>query len=309
MPFVVLCAEEHAKADSVPGDGGALMRFCQQCTRLHPVAEFDGARRSCRTALSKRRTRKRQEDSPRSGRRAAIYARCGGSSSMSSDEDRKGTSGSQGGHLRRPHPRQQEQQQRGMQRLLARDVRHEASSSASNSELAVAAAAGASARAGLGAATDAAQRAQLWAPGRAQAGQEEPQWGQNAPAWAGELAALPPVPAGNSGTLSVEQTHQLALLLGRLLGGRRLAPCFAASAIEARDDATAQLKENAGHWNTEPLLTAAKWLPVCRADTSATAAPGTACPVAISSRTSHGAWHFTRPVHRPAYSSTGWAGP
>mmetsp|Transcript_28747 Transcript_28747/g.80946 ORF Transcript_28747/g.80946 Transcript_28747/m.80946 type:complete len:264 (-) Transcript_28747:673-1464(-) len=34
---------------------GQSMRFCQQCSKLHPVAEFDGPKRSCRKRLEKHR--------------------------------------------------------------------------------------------------------------------------------------------------------------------------------------------------------------------------------------------------------------
>lgn len=40
--------------------GGAAMRFCQQCSRLDDVANFDGARRSCRKGLMKISKRRRQ---------------------------------------------------------------------------------------------------------------------------------------------------------------------------------------------------------------------------------------------------------
>lgn len=50
-------AEEHARSEAVPDGRGGLARFCQQCTKLEPVAAFDGRRRSCRTSLAKRHKR------------------------------------------------------------------------------------------------------------------------------------------------------------------------------------------------------------------------------------------------------------
>ncbi|KAI3425020.1 hypothetical protein D9Q98_008402 [Chlorella vulgaris] len=71
--------EEHARADSVPDPQGssARLRFCQQCTRLHLLGQFDGNHRSCRASLSKRRNRKRPGGAPYSGKRSTLYARCG----------------------------------------------------------------------------------------------------------------------------------------------------------------------------------------------------------------------------------------
>jgi len=42
--------EKHTKAQTVKFSG-QLMRFCQQCSRLDPLEEFDGTRRSCRKSL------------------------------------------------------------------------------------------------------------------------------------------------------------------------------------------------------------------------------------------------------------------
>ncbi|PRW44947.1 squamosa promoter binding -like 5 [Chlorella sorokiniana] len=52
--------EEHAKADAVPDGQGGLCRFCQQCTKLEPLAAFDGRKHSCRASLLKRHHRHRQ---------------------------------------------------------------------------------------------------------------------------------------------------------------------------------------------------------------------------------------------------------
>eukprot|EP00951_Prasinocladus_malaysianus_P027211 scaffold243480_cov44-Prasinocladus_malaysianus.AAC.1 len=38
---------------------GEAMRFCQQCSCLHPVQEFDGKKRSCRAQLNKHKARRR----------------------------------------------------------------------------------------------------------------------------------------------------------------------------------------------------------------------------------------------------------
>ncbi|KAL5658651.1 hypothetical protein ACJX0J_031814, partial [Zea mays] len=45
------------------------MRFCQQCSRFHLLAEFDEAKRSCRKRLDghNRRRRKPQPDTMSSG--------------------------------------------------------------------------------------------------------------------------------------------------------------------------------------------------------------------------------------------------
>mmetsp|Transcript_21541 Transcript_21541/g.59875 ORF Transcript_21541/g.59875 Transcript_21541/m.59875 type:complete len:351 (-) Transcript_21541:386-1438(-) len=40
--------------------GGKEMRFCQQCSSLHGIAEFDGERRSCRKTLEKHKIRARR---------------------------------------------------------------------------------------------------------------------------------------------------------------------------------------------------------------------------------------------------------
>ncbi|WIA09589.1 hypothetical protein OEZ85_008981 [Tetradesmus obliquus] len=48
---------EHLKADAVSlrGAGDALHRFCQQCGKMQPLAEFKGHKRSCRASLDKRK--------------------------------------------------------------------------------------------------------------------------------------------------------------------------------------------------------------------------------------------------------------
>ncbi|KAG2483085.1 hypothetical protein HYH03_018025 [Edaphochlamys debaryana] len=55
--------EHHLKVSSVLKDG-VPHRFCQQCGRFHPLSEFDGDRRSCRTMLQRhchRRAKQKQE--------------------------------------------------------------------------------------------------------------------------------------------------------------------------------------------------------------------------------------------------------
>ena len=45
---------------------GREMRFCQQCSSLHPIGEFDGERRSCRKTLEKHKIRARRSRQSRS---------------------------------------------------------------------------------------------------------------------------------------------------------------------------------------------------------------------------------------------------
>ncbi|GBF91731.1 hypothetical protein Rsub_04035 [Raphidocelis subcapitata] len=47
--------------DSIP------QRFCQQCGRFHPLDEFDGNKRSCRSRLLKHNARRRKREGPESG--------------------------------------------------------------------------------------------------------------------------------------------------------------------------------------------------------------------------------------------------
>lgn len=49
----------HRKAGHVEIDQ-VLHRFCQQCSRFHPLAEFDGARRNCRNRLQQHNRRQRR---------------------------------------------------------------------------------------------------------------------------------------------------------------------------------------------------------------------------------------------------------
>ncbi|KAJ7515334.1 hypothetical protein O6H91_22G010800 [Diphasiastrum complanatum] len=51
--------EHHSKASHVFANGQA-QRFCQQCSRLHPVGEFDDAKRSCRKRLADHNRRRRK---------------------------------------------------------------------------------------------------------------------------------------------------------------------------------------------------------------------------------------------------------
>ncbi|KAJ7517963.1 hypothetical protein O6H91_21G048200 [Diphasiastrum complanatum] len=51
--------EHHSKASHIFANGQA-QRFCQQCSRLHPVAEFDDAKRSCRKRLADHNRRRRK---------------------------------------------------------------------------------------------------------------------------------------------------------------------------------------------------------------------------------------------------------
>lgn len=60
--------------------GGAQQRFCQQCTRLEPVAAFEGSRRSCRASLARRqhRLRRKRSSSPDSDGSGGSGGRGGG---------------------------------------------------------------------------------------------------------------------------------------------------------------------------------------------------------------------------------------
>ncbi|KAJ0257888.1 SBP domain-containing protein [Hirschfeldia incana] len=51
--------ETHSKCPKVTV-GGFERRFCQQCSRLHAVSEFDGKKRSCRKRLSHHNARRRK---------------------------------------------------------------------------------------------------------------------------------------------------------------------------------------------------------------------------------------------------------
>ncbi|KAG1672795.1 hypothetical protein FOA52_002783 [Chlamydomonas sp. UWO 241] len=51
--------EKHIKLPAIVKDG-RLQRFCQQCGRFHPLAAFDGARKSCREQLNKHNARRRR---------------------------------------------------------------------------------------------------------------------------------------------------------------------------------------------------------------------------------------------------------
>ncbi|GAQ92321.1 hypothetical protein KFL_009790030 [Klebsormidium nitens] len=57
--------EVHARAASALHKG-QLMRFCQQCSRFHPVAEFDEGKRSCRRRLLGHNKRRRKKEDPAS---------------------------------------------------------------------------------------------------------------------------------------------------------------------------------------------------------------------------------------------------
>ncbi|MQL78629.1 hypothetical protein Taro_011058 [Colocasia esculenta] len=51
--------ELHSKAALVVA-GGLQQRFCQQCSRFHPLSEFDEAKRSCRRRLAEHNRRRRK---------------------------------------------------------------------------------------------------------------------------------------------------------------------------------------------------------------------------------------------------------
>ncbi|PRW32543.1 squamosa promoter-binding 8 [Chlorella sorokiniana] len=53
--------ERHARAAVITDASGAALRFCQQCTRLHPLEEFEGAKRSCVASLQRRMARKQRQ--------------------------------------------------------------------------------------------------------------------------------------------------------------------------------------------------------------------------------------------------------
>ncbi|GFR48875.1 hypothetical protein Agub_g10718 [Astrephomene gubernaculifera] len=54
-----LC-NEHIKAPCILVDG-VRSRFCQQCSRFHPLVEFEGLNRTCRVMLAKNRARQRSQ--------------------------------------------------------------------------------------------------------------------------------------------------------------------------------------------------------------------------------------------------------
>eukprot|EP00193_Tetraselmis_chui_P005874 CAMPEP_0177764830 /NCGR_PEP_ID=MMETSP0491_2-20121128/7632_1 /TAXON_ID=63592 /ORGANISM="Tetraselmis chuii, Strain PLY429" /LENGTH=410 /DNA_ID=CAMNT_0019281067 /DNA_START=407 /DNA_END=1639 /DNA_ORIENTATION=+ len=55
--------DEHLKAPEV-FTMGKKMRFCQQCTSLHELERFDGAKRSCKNRLNTHNTRRRKKRLP-----------------------------------------------------------------------------------------------------------------------------------------------------------------------------------------------------------------------------------------------------
>ncbi|PRW57874.1 squamosa promoter binding [Chlorella sorokiniana] len=50
--------EEHFRAVTITEPSGRVTRFCQQCTKLEPLKNFDGERRSCRESLVRRNMRR-----------------------------------------------------------------------------------------------------------------------------------------------------------------------------------------------------------------------------------------------------------
>jgi hypothetical protein len=66
---------------------GRPQRFCQQCGRFHPLEEFDGTKRSCRSRLQKHNARRRKRD-PLTAQPLddARRRRMGGSPEASDDE-------------------------------------------------------------------------------------------------------------------------------------------------------------------------------------------------------------------------------
>ena len=59
--------------------GGCSMRFCQQCSKLHNMTEFDGPKRSCRKRLEKHRLAVSRKISLQSSGASASPARASGS--------------------------------------------------------------------------------------------------------------------------------------------------------------------------------------------------------------------------------------
>lgn len=99
--------EHHARADVVTDAAGRQLRFCQQCTRLEPLANFTVGRRSCKASLAKRQARAHRgkahsspDSSPERSRRrvkaSAPKRQSGKPASSWSDED-SATAGSGNG--------------------------------------------------------------------------------------------------------------------------------------------------------------------------------------------------------------------
>eukprot|EP00898_Chlorokybus_atmophyticus_P001849 jgi/Chlat1/2665/Chrsp179S02511 len=65
--------EAHSKANAVLLNG-ALQRFCQQCSRFHPLLKFDGEKRSCRTHLMSHNHRRRKQRKSNQAERLAAQA-------------------------------------------------------------------------------------------------------------------------------------------------------------------------------------------------------------------------------------------
>ena len=77
MPAPCCCwppAERHARAAVITDASGAALRFCQQCTRLHPVEEFEGPKRSCVASLLRRMARKQRQQAEDKDDLAAVEA-------------------------------------------------------------------------------------------------------------------------------------------------------------------------------------------------------------------------------------------
>lgn len=71
----------HAKATCVEMNG-KKMRFCQQCSKLHPLEDFEGKLKSCKKTLQKHNERRKQGNAKPSGNNTNIGAHLknGGSS-------------------------------------------------------------------------------------------------------------------------------------------------------------------------------------------------------------------------------------
>lgn len=73
-PATCAPAERHARAAVITDASGAALRFCQQCTRLHPVQEFEGEKRSCVASLQRRMARKQRQQAEDADGLAAVEA-------------------------------------------------------------------------------------------------------------------------------------------------------------------------------------------------------------------------------------------
>jgi hypothetical protein len=84
--------EYHLKVPSVVRNN-RQQRFCQQCGRFHPLEEFDGTKRSCRSRLLKHNARRRKREGGAPAPDEARRRRVGGGAGSDGSDDEGGSGG------------------------------------------------------------------------------------------------------------------------------------------------------------------------------------------------------------------------